>query len=85
MSAIARAPRICALARWPRQMLIAAIRVYQLLLSAHLGPACRFEPSCSAYAVEAIRRYGVIRGSWLATVRIGRCHPWGGFGYDPVP
>jgi putative membrane protein insertion efficiency factor len=72
-------------ARWPRQVLISAIRVYQLVLSPHLGRACRFEPSCSAYAAEAIARRGVIRGSWLAAVRIGRCHPWGGFGYDPVP
>jgi len=76
----ARAP-----ARSPRRALIAAIRVYQVVLSPLLAPACRFEPSCSAYAVEAIARRGVIRGSWLALVRISRCHPWGGLGYDPVP
>jgi len=74
-----------ALARWPRHALIAAIRVYQAAFSPLLAPACRFEPSCSTYAVEAIARRGVIRGSWLALRRIGRCHPWGGFGYDPVP
>jgi hypothetical protein len=85
VSELARSPHVRALAHWPRQGLIAAIRVYQIVLSPHLGPACRFEPSCSTYAVEAITRYGVIRGSWLATVRIGRCHPWGRFGYDPVP
>ena len=85
MSELARASRVRALARWPRQVLIAAIRVYQIVLSPHLGPACRFEPSCSVYAAEAITRYGVIRGSRLATVRILRCHPWGRFGYDPVP
>ena len=85
MSAIAGAPRVRALAHWPRQVLIAAIRIYQLVFSSHLGPACRFEPSCSAYAIGAITRHGVVRGCWLAAARIGRCHPWGGFGYDPVP
>lgn len=85
MSAISRTPRVGAGVRWPRQVLIGAIRIYQLVLSPHLGPACRFEPSCSVYAIEAIARRGLIRGSWLAAVRIGRCHPWGGFGYDPVP
>ena len=76
----ARAP-----ARWVRTVLIAAIRVYQAAFSPLLAPACRFEPSCSSYAVEAIARRGAVRGSWLALRRIGRCHPWGGFGYDPVP
>jgi len=61
------------------------IRVYQLALAPMLGPACRYEPSCSAYAVTAIRRYGVVRGSWLALRRLLRCHPWGGCGMDPVP
>jgi uncharacterized protein len=74
-----------ALARWVRSALIAAIRVYQTVFSPLLAPACRFEPSCSSYAVEAIARRGAIRGSWLALRRIGRCHPWGGLGYDPVP
>ena len=85
MSAIAPAPRVGILVRAPRRALIAAIRVYQLGLSPYLGPACRFEPSCSAFATSAIARYGVIRGAWLAATRIGRCHPWGGSGYDPVP
>ena len=76
----ARAPT-----RWLRTALIGAIRVYQLVFSPLLAPACRYEPSCSAYAVLAITRYGAIRGGWLALTRIGRCHPWGGFGYDPVP
>jgi len=71
--------------RWPRVLLMAAIRVYQAVLSPLLAPACRFEPSCSAYALEAIARRGAVRGTWLALRRIGRCHPWGGFGYDPVP
>ena len=71
--------------RWMRAVLIAVIRIYQAVVSPLLAPACRFEPSCSTFAVEAIARRGVVRGSWLALRRIGRCHPWGGFGYDPVP
>jgi uncharacterized protein len=68
-----------------RALLIAAIRAYQVVLSPHLGPACRYEPSCSAYASEAITRHGAVRGVRLAVARVARCHPWGGFGYDPVP
>lgn len=64
---------------------VALIRLYQLLVSPWLGGNCRFEPTCSAYAVEALERHGVLRGGWLALKRIGRCHPWGGSGYDPVP
>jgi len=79
------ATRVAATARWPRQVLVALIRLYRIALSPLIGPACRFEPSCSSYAIEAIARRGVIRGGWLAARRIGRCHPWGGFGYDPVP
>jgi uncharacterized protein len=61
------------------------IRLYQWTVSPLLGPTCRFEPSCSQYALEAIRRFGVARGCWLAMKRIGRCHPWHEGGYDPVP
>jgi uncharacterized protein len=71
--------------RWPRALLIAGIRLYQAVLSPHVGPACRYEPSCSAYASEAIARHGALHGGRLAITRIARCHPWGGFGYDPVP
>jgi putative membrane protein insertion efficiency factor len=67
------------------RILIVPIRVYQATLSRILPPSCRFSPSCSHYAVEALARHGPIRGSWLALRRIGRCHPWGGAGYDPVP
>lgn len=62
-----------------------AIRAYQLLLAPVLPPSCRFFPSCSHYAEEAIARHGPLRGSLLAARRICRCHPWGGSGYDPVP
>ena len=68
-----------------RWMLIAAIKLYQVTLSPWLGKQCRYIPTCSAYAEEALRRFGVRRGVALAIRRIGRCHPWGGSGYDPVP
>lgn len=66
-------------------MVVFAIRAYQLLLAPLLGPACRYEPSCSRYAIEAVETHGVLRGAWLAVRRLGRCHPLGGHGYDPVP
>ncbi|HUC67775.1 MAG TPA: membrane protein insertion efficiency factor YidD [Stellaceae bacterium] len=61
------------------------IRAYQLVLSPLLLPSCRYLPSCSDYAAEAIARHGAARGCWLALGRLLRCHPWGGSGYDPVP
>ncbi len=61
------------------------IRVYQLLVSPLIGPVCRFTPSCSHYALEALDRHGPARGAWLAARRIGRCHPWSRGGHDPVP
>lgn len=67
-------------------LLILPIRIYRVTLSPLLGPnKCRYQPSCSAYAIEAIEEWGVLKGSWLAVKRIGSCHPWGGFGPDPVP
>lgn len=68
-----------------RGLLLAAIRLYQLLLSPLLGGNCRYQPTCSVYAQEAIRRHGAISGGVLALRRIARCHPWGDSGYDPVP
>ena len=67
---------------WP---LLALVGLYRLVISPWLGNNCRFEPSCSAYTLKALREHGAFRGSWLAVRRIGRCHPWGGSGYDPVP
>jgi hypothetical protein len=61
------------------------IRLYQLFLSPVLPPSCRYLPTCSDYAIEALARHGVIAGTWLALRRLARCHPWGGSGYDPVP
>lgn len=66
-------------------LLRALILVYRFGLSPVLGPHCRFTPTCSAYADEAIRRHGPLRGGWLALRRVARCHPWGDTGYDPVP
>lgn len=67
------------------EMLIFPIRLYQRFISPLFPAVCRFTPTCSQYAVEAIRRHGPVRGLWLAVKRILRCNPWGGSGYDPVP
>ena len=68
-----------------RSLVRGAIRFYQLAFSPLVGPACRFYPSCSQYALEAVARFGVLRGAWLAVRRLSRCHPWHEGGYDPVP
>jgi hypothetical protein len=68
-----------------RKLLQLPIRLYRFLLSPFLGSNCRYHPSCSAYALEAIERHGALRGAWLGARRVCRCHPWGGAGYDPVP
>lgn len=67
------------------KLLILLVRFYQLAISPWLPPRCRYQPTCSAYAIEALRKHGAIKGGMLATRRICRCHPWGGSGYDPVP
>ena len=64
---------------------IGLIRLYQWIISPMLGPKCRFTPTCSTYALQAIEKFGPFKGLWLALKRISRCHPFGGSGYDPVP
>ncbi|HEX5656677.1 MAG TPA: membrane protein insertion efficiency factor YidD [Polyangiales bacterium] len=67
------------------KLLLALIRLYQLLLSPLLGNVCRFEPSCSRYAAACLQDHGALRGSWLALKRLGRCHPFHAGGFDPPP
>ncbi len=68
-----------------KYVLLAPIIVYRYTISPMLGPNCRFSPSCSEYAVEAINKHGAFKGGFLTIKRLGRCHPWGSSGYDPVP
>ena len=68
-----------------RQLFILLVRAYQVVLGPLLPPACRYYPSCSVYAIEALQRHGALRGGWLALRRIGRCNPFRPGGYDPVP
>lgn len=70
---------------WPRRSAMALVRVYRLFLSPWLGPSCRFEPSCSAYALQALDQHGALAGSYLTVCRLARCHPWCEPGFDPVP
>ena len=67
------------------RLLIVLIRFYRVAISSWTPASCRFQPTCSAYGIEAIRVHGAARGVWLTLRRVARCHPWGGFGYDPVP
>ena len=67
------------------RLLVAVLRGYQRWISPALGPRCRFAPSCSRYAVEALERHGLLRGTWLTVRRVARCHPWNPGGHDPVP
>jgi len=67
------------------KLLIGMVRFYQGAISSWTPPTCRFTPTCSGYAIEAIDQHGSVRGGWLTLIRIGRCHPWGGHGFDPVP
>lgn len=68
-----------------KRILILPIRFYQMAISPYLGSKCRYTPTCSHYMIEAIEKRGPLKGLWLGIKRIGRCHPWGGHGYDPVP
>ncbi len=76
------ANRMNTLLAWP---FIQLLRAYRIAISPWLGANCRFDPSCSSYAIEALQVHGLFKGTWLAANRIGRCHPWAGAGYDPVP
>ena len=69
----------------PRRLLILPIRVYQKIISPLFPGVCRYRPTCSEYMIEAILTHGAVKGLWLGTKRLLRCHPWGGSGYDPVP
>ena len=69
----------------PQRLLVFLVRGYQLLISPVLPPSCRFHPSCSQYTLEALRRYGALKGSWLGLRRLVRCHPFNPGGFDPVP
>ena len=73
------------MSRLPARLLRALVQVYRVTLSPLLGPTCRFEPSCSAYALEALERHGARRGAWLGLRRVLRCHPFHPAGFDPVP
>ncbi|HET8665122.1 MAG TPA: membrane protein insertion efficiency factor YidD [Nocardioides sp.] len=68
-----------------RYLLIGFLRLYRFFISPLYGQVCRYHPSCSTYALQAVTEYGAIRGSWLAVRRLLRCHPWAAGGYDPVP
>ncbi len=76
------AGRVSKVLAWP---FILLVRTYQVVISPLLGNRCRFDPTCSAYALQALRQHGVLRGGGLTLRRLARCHPWGGRGYDPVP
>ncbi|MBR4138208.1 MAG: membrane protein insertion efficiency factor YidD [Bacteroidales bacterium] len=69
----------------PANILILLIKIYQYTLSPFIGRNCRYTPTCSNYGIEAIRKYGAIKGGWLTIKRVASCNPWGGSGYDPVP
>jgi putative membrane protein insertion efficiency factor len=64
---------------------IVMIKLYQWFISPLIGPKCRYTPTCSQYGLEAFKKYGPLKGCWLTLKRLGRCHPWGGHGHDPVP
>lgn len=76
---------VCAVNRILNLLFMGLVRFYQLCISPLFPPTCRFTPTCSEYALQALRKYGPFKGLWLTVKRLSRCHPWGGSGYDPVP
>lgn len=68
-----------------RYILIGLVRIYQLFISPFFPSSCRYQPTCSHYSLEALKKHGAIKGTWLSIKRIARCHPWSEGGYDPVP
>lgn len=68
-----------------KHVIVGLLRAYRFLISPLYGQVCRYHPTCSAYALEAVQRHGALRGTWFAVRRIARCHPWALGGYDPVP
>ncbi len=74
-----------ALLKIPSYILIALVFFYKKAISPWMMPACRYTPTCSEYAMEALKKYGALKGGWLAIKRFSSCHPWGGHGHDPVP
>jgi hypothetical protein len=67
------------------RILLFLVKTYQYLISPMLGPSCRYTPTCSEYAVQALKKYGALKGVWMSVKRVGRCHPWHDGGYDPLP
>lgn len=68
-----------------KTLIVWMVKFYQLAISPYLGRSCRYEPTCSNYMIQAVDEWGPLRGFWMGLKRIGRCHPWGGHGHDPVP
>jgi hypothetical protein len=67
------------------KLMIGIVRFYQLAISPWIGGRCRYQPTCSQYMIDAVNEWGPLKGGWMGLKRIGRCHPWGGHGFDPVP
>lgn len=86
MSALLKLRRAAVkLSRLPQKILVTLVKGYRLLLSPWLGSSCRFEPTCSAYSLQALQQHGAAKGSYLTLYRLARCHPWCNGGFDPVP
>ena len=85
LSILAAQPQPAIVMHLLRQIYTLPIHFYRLFISPVLGPHCRYQPTCSSYAIEAVERFGIFKGTWMAMRRVSRCHPWHEGGYDPVP